>query len=229
MLNALKAVDHPGIVVVALHKEENTAVLEVRDNGPGVPPPIRDWVLQPFHSTRTEGCGLGLSTVARIVKAGGGSINIKTAPEGGACVSITLPIISATEIPSQEQLVPFKETRFFNVLLVEDDPHVSLTIAQMIKAIGHRCIHVNDGSQALQMMNEYPDLEVVITDYQMPFVNGSELVKQLRIKGDQRPVILLTGFGAAMTVHPDHHPNAILGKPVRLKQLQEVISKVMTA
>jgi CheY-like chemotaxis protein len=112
-------------------------------------------------------------------------------------------------------------------LLVEDDPHVSLTIENLLTAIGHQCISVNNGIEALEALDERTDIELVITDYQMPKLNGSELVNRLRSKGLQIPIIILSGYGASVNLHQDYQPNAILGKPVQLKKLSEVILTVM--
>ena len=227
VLNAINAINSSGTIVIALHQTPSTVILEVRDNGPGVPSAIREWVLEPFHTTHPEGSGLGLSTVQRIVHSGAGTVEIETAPEGGACIKISLPAVSAELITTPSKYNAPQHIDSLRILLVEDDPRVSKTLQQMLEGLGHKCVHVSDGGQALQKLDEHTDFDLVLTDYQMPVLNGAELVHRLRERHDYRPVILITGYGAAMTEHVGPKPNAILGKPLRIHELQDALSKVM--
>ena|GEM_PF-4481132 len=228
VLNAINAINSSGTIVISLKQTASTVILEVRDNGPGVPSAIREWVLEPFHTTHPEGSGLGLSTVQRIVQNGGGQVEIETAPEGGACIKISLPAVSEQLIdtPTKPNLPPRIET--LSILLVEDDPRVSKTLQQMLEGLGHNCTHVSDGGQALTKLEQQTDFDLILTDYQMPVLNGAELVHRLRERGDDRPVILISGYGAAMTEQDGPKPNAILGKPLKLQELHDALAKVMT-
>ena len=76
-------------------------------------------------------------------------------------------------------------------------------------------------------IQENPKLDLVLTDYQMPIINGLELVKYLRSSGYDTPVVILTGYGAGITVDPHFQPSGILSKPVRLQQLQNKLVEVM--
>jgi len=66
-------------------------VFEIRDHGPGVPPEESERIFEPFHTTRTRGTGLGLAVTQRIVELHGGTIELRSPPEGGACFHIELP------------------------------------------------------------------------------------------------------------------------------------------
>jgi len=94
--NAIDASPAGGTVRLAAHANGNGLVLEVRDQGPGVPPPLRDRIFEPFFTTKgtnaeNSGMGLGLSMVARSVTAAGGAITVDDALEGGARFVVTLP------------------------------------------------------------------------------------------------------------------------------------------
>jgi signal transduction histidine kinase len=80
-------------LAVRTRRETGNAVLEVEDNGPGIPVEIRDKVLQPFFTTKkgTQGTGLGLSIAHDIVKAHGGAMRIETNRDGGATFIIAIP------------------------------------------------------------------------------------------------------------------------------------------
>ena len=97
VLNALKAVQHPGVVIIELHQEENTAVLEVRDDGPGVPEDQYKNVFKPFfrldksRSLNQSGVGLGLAIVEDIINSHGGNIQLGKSKYNGLQVKISLP------------------------------------------------------------------------------------------------------------------------------------------
>jgi len=80
-------------VVAESAREGRTVVVQVRDNGPGVPEEHRHRVFDPFFTTRApgDGTGLGLSIAFDIVREHGGELELGAAPEGGACFTIRLP------------------------------------------------------------------------------------------------------------------------------------------
>jgi signal transduction histidine kinase len=67
-------------------------VIDVADNGPGVPPEIADRIFSPFFTTKARGSGLGLAIVRKIVDAHDGQIDVAARPEGGTCFTVTLPV-----------------------------------------------------------------------------------------------------------------------------------------
>jgi signal transduction histidine kinase len=95
LLNANQALaGRPDARVVAESARDGRYVLvQLRDNGPGIPEPQRDRVFDPFFTTRApgEGTGLGLSIAFDIVREHGGELELGDAPEGGACFTIRLP------------------------------------------------------------------------------------------------------------------------------------------
>jgi nitrogen fixation/metabolism regulation signal transduction histidine kinase len=80
-------------VVVAARATIERAILEVRDNGPGVPEGARERVFDPYYTTKADGTGLGLAIVKKIVLEHGGEISYRVAREGGACFAISLPFV----------------------------------------------------------------------------------------------------------------------------------------
>lgn len=80
-----------GRVIVAARLEGSNAVLEVRDDGPGIPEAARARVFDPYYTTKGEGTGLGLAIVKKVVLEHGGSIECARGPEGGAVFRVRLP------------------------------------------------------------------------------------------------------------------------------------------
>ncbi|MGE0712344.1 MAG: PAS domain-containing sensor histidine kinase [Planctomycetota bacterium] len=89
--NAVEACPDNGHVRIALTGEEGAVCIQVRDDGPGVPPEVLDQVFQPFFTTKPCGTGLGLPVVRRIAVAHGGSVRLRCPPGGGTEVTVVLP------------------------------------------------------------------------------------------------------------------------------------------
>jgi signal transduction histidine kinase len=111
LANAFEALDGKGTVSIAAAagppEEEHAGstdahqvpmiVIEVADNGPGVPPEITDRIFNPFFTTKPQGSGLGLAIVRKIVDAHDGRIDVTSSPEHGTCFRVTLPMSSRKE------------------------------------------------------------------------------------------------------------------------------------
>jgi len=84
---------------VRTRSNNGKVTLEIQDNGPGIPDDIKDNILQPFFTTKkgTQGTGLGLSITNDIIKAHGGTLNIKTEAGNGSVFGITLPAVRITD------------------------------------------------------------------------------------------------------------------------------------
>ena len=93
----------PGRITLALHRERSVlrgrltdvAVLNVTDDGPGIPAAIQARLFDPFFTTKAAGTGLGLSIVARLVEQHGGEISFQSAPGAGTRFSVRLPLDAA--------------------------------------------------------------------------------------------------------------------------------------
>jgi two-component system, NtrC family, sensor kinase len=96
VLNAGEAMPEGGSLWLATRTADDgqKVVLEITDNGPGIPPEIRDRVLEPFFTTKKTGTGLGLSIAYGIMEQHGGTLQVQSPPEGGTRVLITLPVSS---------------------------------------------------------------------------------------------------------------------------------------
>jgi signal transduction histidine kinase len=111
MANAFEALDGKGTVAITAAagppEEDHSGapdahpapviVVEVADDGPGVPPDIADRIFNPFFTTKAQGSGLGLAIVRKIVDAHDGRIDLTSSPEHGTCFRVTLPMSSRKE------------------------------------------------------------------------------------------------------------------------------------
>ncbi|MEE2644047.1 MAG: ATP-binding protein [Myxococcota bacterium] len=87
-------------IIVRVFKENDTALIEIEDNGPGVPQGIQDKLFEPFFTTKGEqGLGLGLDISRKIVHAHRGKLNFERRPEGKTCFQIQLPLQPTLDQP----------------------------------------------------------------------------------------------------------------------------------
>jgi len=91
--NAIDAMNGQGELRVRTYRDDNCVVVEIGDNGPGIPPEIKSHIFEPFFTTKGvgQGTGLGLDTVQRIVKKHRGSIQVRSKP-GDTCFQVWLPL-----------------------------------------------------------------------------------------------------------------------------------------
>src|SRR5262249_37429356 len=98
--NALAAAEEAGrppVLALTAYRRGTSAVLELLDNGAGIPAGQESKIFDLFYSTRKGGTGLGLAIVQRIVRAHGGTVSVKSAPGVGTAVSVELPAVTALE------------------------------------------------------------------------------------------------------------------------------------
>src|SRR4029077_15063665 len=105
IVNAVDAMSEGGTLKVRTKKEPTDILVEIRDNGPGIPPDLRSRIFEPFFTTKPvgEGTGLGLDTVARIVRKHRGNIRFESKP-GDSCFQVRLPL--ELNITSGPETVP---------------------------------------------------------------------------------------------------------------------------
>ena len=99
LLNAAQAMNGKGDVHIDIATRDGSWRMEVRDNGPGIPPDIREQVLEPFFTTKARGGGLGLPIAKRVAELHGGTLTLAFPADGGTLVSVQAPRHPPTQTP----------------------------------------------------------------------------------------------------------------------------------
>jgi CheY-like chemotaxis protein/two-component sensor histidine kinase len=167
------------VEVVARRAPNGFAVVEVRDDGPGIPKELLGRVFDPFFTTKPPGVGtgLGLSICHRIVTQLGGEIAIES--DRGTVVRVTLPpaIEDAAVVSSQPRALP--ELRRRRLLVIDDEPALVLTLRCLLEQ-DHDVVTLTDGREALRRILEDPPYDLVLCDLAMPGLDGADLYEQVR-------------------------------------------------
>ncbi len=224
--NAVKFTPSGGAIHVSLSSSDGRAVLQVRDNGPGIDPELRQRIFGRFERgadakrSAVSGSGLGLSLVKELTEAHGGTVSVADADGGGSVFRVELPLTSTADETSTVAVTapalrpsdygaassetelpsvyePTGTTPRATILLAEDDPDLRDRTARLL-ATEYRVLTAPDGLTALELaMVHAPDL--LITDVAMPGIDGIELTRRFRALEANRvaPVLVLTTFGGA--------------------------------
>ncbi|RYD94312.1 MAG: PAS domain-containing hybrid sensor histidine kinase/response regulator, partial [Sphingomonadales bacterium] len=179
--------------------EGDYVMIEVVDDGAGIPPEIMEKIFQPFYTTKDpgKGTGLGLATVYGIVKQSNGFIYPVSKVGRGTTFKIFLPawtqevaapgdILSdaPTAVPVQAPAQPAKSGDLAgrgSILLVEDEDGVRGIAAQLLASCGYQVIEASDGEKALEIIKEHSgSIDLLISDVVMPGMDGPALLKEAR-------------------------------------------------
>ena len=222
--NAVKFTPESGRIVVMVRQEgQRTAGITVRDTGPGIPQEFIDKVFDPFFKLkaqmRTKGLGLGLSIVRTLVELHGGVIEAHNAAAGGAEFSVTLPLRTCGDISTREvvdQVLP--------VLVVDDDPDIRQLLEDRLKAKGYPVKCEGDGLRALEAVRA-ESFSGMILDIGIPSIDGMEVLKRIRQKDHQIPIVMVTASGAkdAAVRAIGMGAQAYLLKPFDADELEQVV------
>ena len=208
--NAIKFTPEGGRIELAARQVDDQVRVEVRDNGPGIPPEQQQRIFEAFFRLRetgsaTEGTGLGLAITARLVELHGGKLGIESQPGEGACFYFSLPLIAIAPDQSAQasRSIP-RASKAPRILVIEDNAVTGQLIQSQLTSSGYEALKCERPERALEMAAEHqPD--AITLDLLMQPVHGLEVLLQL--KNDPRtskiPVIVVTvmdqpGVGAAL-------------------------------
>jgi two-component system NtrC family sensor kinase len=182
------------------HRTGERIVLEVSDDGPGIPPAIASRIFDPFFTTKAAGLGtgLGLSIVYGIVQQHGGEVTFENQPGGGAKFIVELPVVpvpakeSEPIVPPVSGLPGVSASRRF--LVVEDEPTVAQLIVDVLREEGHHVEAVLDSQEGLTRLSR-GKYDLVICDLRMPRLDGPAFFDALVRAGSpmRDRIIFITG------------------------------------
>jgi CheY-like chemotaxis protein len=210
-------------------------VLTVTDTGSGIPPAIIDKIFDPFFTTKGpgKGTGLGLATVKQIVAGHGGFVNVYSEAGQGARFKIYLPAIQTSETElRRKQMTSLPAGHGELVLVVDDEASIREISKATLTAYGYEVETANDGTEAVaKYIQRRPDVRVVFTDMQMPFMDGEATIRALRKIDPHVRIIAASGFMAnqAALEAGDLVVQGFITKPYTAEKLLEQLHAVLGA
>jgi len=205
LTNAAKYTDPGGHVWLTLRKENNEAVLSVKDNGVGIDHDILPRIFDLFAQAKQSldrsqgGLGIGLALVQRLLEMHGGTVEATSTVGKGSEFVVRLPVVSPPEHqsmspPTDEAHHPPRPS--LRVLVVDDNVDAVTTLAMLLRESGYDVRTAYDGLTVLETALDYRP-GVVLLDIGLPGMNGYEVAKQIRRQPALRNTILIamTGYG----------------------------------
>ena len=206
----------------------------VRDTGTGMPPEVIQRIFDPFFTTKEQGkgTGLGLSTVLGIVRSHEGFLRVESKPGLGSAFEIYLPAAaaSATAAAAEEARPGVFRGNGETILVVDDEDTVREISRTVLTGLNFNVLLAGDGTEALVQVADHPgEIRLVITDYDMPHMNGQMLVPALRRMIPEARIVLASGTldeqkTAALAVEG---VDAILDKPFSQAKLVEALQRAL--
>lgn len=227
-----------GSIEIGVTKKDNTLNFSVKDTGIGIPSNRKAAIFERFiqadiHNTSAyEGAGLGLSISRAFVELLGGKIELKSKENAGSEFHFFIPYQRDTNSPIQHiKTIPQEGISLHNknlkVLVVEDDETSKTLIYEMIN---HHCkeIHyANSGIEAIEMVRNNQDLDLVLMDIQLPEMNGYTATRQIRKFNKDITIIAQTAYALTGDYEKaiDSGCQDYISKPINKEILFKLINK----
>lgn len=169
--------------------------LQVKDNGTGIEPHVLQRIFDPFFTTKATGNGLGLAATLGVVRRHYGAIQVKSTVGQGTEFQLLFPARTKPEIEPSSVVLPSDSEVNGIVLVIDDEQPVRETVRDILESSGIFVIDAESGRAGIEHFTRHHDeIDVVLIDMQMPFMNGAETLQALRkIKPNAR-VILSSGY-----------------------------------
>lgn len=184
--------------------------------------------------TNARGSGLGLSLSREWIREIGGDVEYLRDSEVGSRFVVEVPrgIVAEGHVEEESEQINqanLQNLSKFKVLFAEDEKMLRLLGAKLLSNVVGEIILAEDGADALELFDESVDL--IITDFFMPNLDGAELTSRIRASGSQVPIIGVTAatIGDQMQEMLDAGANLVIAKPLTAKSFEKAVDKVLGA
>ena len=225
-----------GVLVVRTWSDasQESVVLEINDDGPGIPEDLQSKIFDPFFTTKEvgKGTGLGLTVAYAIVQEHGGRIRLETRPGAGASFFVELPVTGGKlpPPPPVRYTPPVDEATGGAVLVVEDEAPLAAAVTDALRDAGYSAEHASDGEEALALVKRRR-FDIVVCDLKMPRLDGKAFYRSLAEASPElaKRVIFVTGDVAGTEAEAFFEETGCrwLAKPFRLGDLMRTLREAL--
>jgi signal transduction histidine kinase len=213
--------------------EGDAVVLEVNDDGPGVPEDVQPRIFDPFFTTKEvgKGTGLGLTVAYAIIQEHGGRITVKSEPGAGASFFVALPVGDGPVKPVLQQEPLSADVGVGSVVLVvEDEAALGAAVAESLADAGFAVDRAANGEEAIARVQERA-YDLIICDLKMPRVDGMQFYRMLERDHPEaaRRILFVTGDVAGTDAERFLEETGCrwLAKPFRLRDLLRTAQEIL--
>jgi PAS domain S-box-containing protein len=222
--------------VARLHQDAQKGphiVLTIQDTGTGIAPDLLEKIFDPFFTTKAVGfgTGLGLATVAGIVRIYHGFVRVYSELGKGTQFKVFLPAAKGEHVPRDGPSVGMSiPTGKGQVILLIDDEAAILQLGRSIlEANGYRVLTAANGKQGVDLFPTHrAEIKLVLTDWSMPQFDGRATVRALRAMDERVPIIMMSGLVPEANGDPDlKHVQGCLAKPYTADTLLTMVQQAL--
>ena len=211
--------------------EANHSVIEIRDNGPGIPRDLQARVFEPFFTTKDvgEGTGVGLAFSHRIIDTHGGSLEVTSSPDTGTSFFVRLRSMKPDADKRPELKTSLGTLKKHRVLVIDDEPNVGELISDLLTEMGCEAMLVHDAREALALLSRNA-FDIIVSDYKMPGMNGEEFYSALQEKFpdyvDRIGFVTGDSMGKAVTCFLTESECPYVEKPISRAELEALVRQL---
>ena len=236
--NAVQAMDEAdpkrNLLRVRSFDDREHVIVEVIDNGPGIPAEVMPRIFESFFTTKPRGMGtgLGLPISLGIVRGLGGDITVETRPGHGATFRVRIPAAEPGATAAPQPVPEVTPTRQFSRrrILAVDDEVLLLKAYRRMLSDGHDLVTALGGQEALRTLESDSGFDVVLCDLQMPEMSGMELHAAVRERFPAlaNRFVFVTGgaFSADARRFLEKAVTAVIQKPFRVEELLALVDSI---
>lgn len=207
-------------------------LLEISDNGEGIPEEVVEHIFEPFFTTKEagKGTGLGLAIVYGIVKNHHGYITCSSTVGCGTSFKIYLPAIKTTEIIEEKPKESLSKGGSETILLVDDEEQVLQIGSRVLTKFGYNVIQASNGDEAISLYKDkFAIIDVIILDMIMPKMGGRQCLNEILKINPEAKVIISSGFSAENSDEEDIRRliKGFIHKPYEVKYLLSTVRDVL--
>lgn len=226
LLNARDAMPKGGAIEVVGEERDGRVILEVLDEGSGIPEKNLENIFSPFFTTKgTRGTGLGLSNARAVLARLGGEISARNRTRGGACFTLSFPIATRPRqaVPERRACDPPRGRR---ILIVDDDLD-NLQATKMVMELQEQRVDIaQTGSEAISHFLSGSRYDVVFCDLGMPDMNGWRIAQEIQEVAPGTPVYMLTGWAQQIQADDPRRQwvKGVLQKPMNPEVMRDLLA-----
>ncbi len=174
-------------------REGNYVVLALEDTGTGMSAEVLARATEPFFTTKPlgQGTGLGLAMARGFAEQSGGALFLSSLEGRGTTVELWFP--AHGKAPGPADGPPDAEPDRRHILVVDDDGLVRSMLAAVIAEMGYAVTEAAHGREALEQLHRSGKIDLVVSDYAMPGMNGAALAAAIRAQRPRLPIVMITG------------------------------------
>ncbi|MBA7510319.1 Sensor histidine kinase RcsC [subsurface metagenome] len=246
IINADQAMPEGGIIEVCAEnitidasygfpvKEGEYIKISIKDQGVGIPEEYLTKIFDPYFTTKQKGSGLGLATTYSIIKNHQGYITLESKTRAGTTFYVYLPAL-----PKEFLTKKGEEEKIFagsgKILVVDDEKMVRDVTGNMLKLIGYEPESAGDGAEAVEVYKKAKEsqqsFDAIILDLTIPgTMGGREIIKKLIEIDPEVKAIVCSGYSndPVMANFREYGFSGFLVKPYRIKELNEILQRIIT-